>query len=264
MLGPCSGPGSPSLVAPRWDWRRSRSIAKPAGAVAADAVMVRAAATPGFMPVMRIISIMAAPASSSAQALSRGPRRTTGRAITITIRRRTTVRQWFRRRSTGTTAPRPQPTIPTCRTVPAAGSSCSRLRRNPTDPMATKPEPTSEIKVDPNALFLEEIFTDRRVGTIRRLTPVKKDGNRDPARAVLYIGETQVLTPAGALPIGFEIGAGSLEEAAEKFGQLAREAIERTVKELQELRRQAASQIVVPQGPLPPVGPGGGGKIQMP
>jgi len=130
--------------------------------------------------------------------------------------------------------------------------------------MATKQETTNEIKVDPNALFLEEIFTDRRVGTIRRLTPVKKDGKRDEARAVLYIGETQVLTPAGALPIGFEIGAGSLEEAADKFGQLAKEAIERTVKELQELRRQAASQIVVPQGPLPPVGPGGGGKIQMP
>ena len=131
--------------------------------------------------------------------------------------------------------------------------------------MATKPETTNEIKVDPNSLYLEEVFTDRRVGTIRRMTPVKKDGERDQARAVLYIGETQVLTPAGALPIGFEIGAGSLEEAAEKFGQLAREAIERTVKELQELRRQAASQIVVPQGPLPPLGgAGGGGKIQMP
>jgi len=128
--------------------------------------------------------------------------------------------------------------------------------------MATKPEPANEIKVDPNALYLEEVFTDRRVGTIRRMTPVNKDGARDQARAVLYIGETQVLTPAGALPIGFEIGAGSLEEAADKFGQLAKEAIERTVKELQELRRQAASQIVVPQGPLPPVG--GGGKIQMP
>jgi hypothetical protein len=82
---------------------------------------------------------------------------------------------------------------------------------------------------------------------------------------VLYVGETQVLTPAGALPIAFEIGAGSLEEAADKFGQLAKEAIERTVKELQELRRQAASSIVVPQGGLPPMGPGGpGGKIQMP
>ena len=128
--------------------------------------------------------------------------------------------------------------------------------------MATKPEQTNELKVDPSALFLEEVFTDRRVGTIRRLTPVKNDGERDTARAVLYVGETQVLTPAGALPIAFEIGAGSLEEAAEKFGQLAKEAIERTVRELQELRRQAASSIVVPQGPIP--GATGGGKIQIP
>jgi hypothetical protein len=131
--------------------------------------------------------------------------------------------------------------------------------------MATKSESVNDIKVDSKALYLEEVYTDRRIGTIRRLTPVKGDGERDTARAVLYIGETQVMTPAGALPIGFEIGAGSLEEAADKFGQLAKEAIERTVKELQELRRQAASSIVVPQGPLPPQGgPGGGGKIQMP
>src|SRR4051812_38172038 len=130
--------------------------------------------------------------------------------------------------------------------------------------MATKPETTNDIKVDSKALYMEEVFTDRRIGTIRRLTPVKGDGERDTARAVLYVGETQVLTPAGALPIGFEIGAGSLEEAAEKFGQLAREAIERTVKELQDLRRQAASSIVVPQGPVPGMGGAGGGKIQIP
>ena len=131
--------------------------------------------------------------------------------------------------------------------------------------MATKSESINDIKVDSKALYLEEVFTDRRIGTIRRLTPVKGDGERDEARAVLYIGETQVMTPAGALPIGFEIGAGSLEEAADKFGGLAKEAIERTVKELQELRRQAASSIVIPQGGLPPAGGmGGGGKIQMP
>ena len=133
--------------------------------------------------------------------------------------------------------------------------------------MATKQaeQQSTELKVDPNSLYMEEIFTDRRIGTIRRLTPVKDDGERDTARAVLYVGETQVLTPAGALPIGFEIGAGSLGEAAEKFGQLAKEAIERTVKELQEMRRQAASQIVIPQGGLPPTGGmGPGGKIQMP
>jgi hypothetical protein len=131
--------------------------------------------------------------------------------------------------------------------------------------MATRPDPSTELKVDPASLFLEEIFTDRRVGTIRRLTPVQKDGKPDPAKPVVYVGETQVLTPAGPLPIGFEIPAASLAEAAEKFGAQAKEAIERTVKELQELRRQQASSIVVPQGPLPPMGgPGPGGKIQMP
>src|SRR3954462_8091447 len=129
--------------------------------------------------------------------------------------------------------------------------------------MATKSE-QNEIKLDPAALYLEEVFTDRRIGTIRRMTPVTKDGTRDAARPMLYTGETQVLTPAGALPIAFEIGAGSLEEAAEKFGTLAREAIERTVKELQDLRRQAASSIVVPQGPVPGMGGAGGGKIQIP
>ena len=134
--------------------------------------------------------------------------------------------------------------------------------------MASRPPEgrgTPEISVDPAALYLEEIFTDRKIGTIRRLTPVGKNGERDQTRAVLYVGETQVLTPAGALPIAFEIGAGSLEEAAQKFGGLAKEAIDRTVKELQELRRQAASSIVIPQGGLPPGGGmPGGGKIQMP
>ena len=131
--------------------------------------------------------------------------------------------------------------------------------------MATRPDQAAnEIKIDPASLYLEEIFTDRRIGTIRRMTPVTREGVRDNARPILYAGETQVLTPAGALPIAFEIQAGSLEDAAEKFGPLAKEAIERTVKELQELRRQAASSIVVPQGPVPGLGGGGGGKIQMP
>src|SRR4029434_7945130 len=95
--------------------------------------------------------------------------------------------------------------------------------------MATREQQgTNDIKVDPKALYLEEIFTDRRVGTIRRLTPVTQDGVRDQARPVLYAGETQVLTPAGALPIGFEITAGSLEGAAREVRQTPRAAKERT------------------------------------
>ena len=117
---------------------------------------------------------------------------------------------------------------------------------------------STELTLDPDKLYVEEIFTDRRIGTIRRLTPVTKDGKPDAARAILYVGETQIMTPAGSIPIAFEIGAASIGEAAEKFGSLAKEAIDRTVHELQELRRQASSSIVIPQGPL------GTGKIQMP
>ena len=134
--------------------------------------------------------------------------------------------------------------------------------------MATRPdERMAEPDMNPGDLWLEEIFTDRRVGTIRRMTPVDGSGARDPAREIQYIGETQVMSQLGALPINFVLEAKSLEEAARMFGPAAKAAIERTVRELQELRRQQASSIVVPQGGLPPMGPGGmggGGKIQMP
>jgi hypothetical protein len=123
--------------------------------------------------------------------------------------------------------------------------------------MAIPEQRSAELKLEPDKLYLEEVFTDRRIGSIRRLTPVTKDSKPDATRSVLYVGDTQVMTPAGAIPIAFEIGAGSLGEAAEKFGPLATEAIERTVRELQELRRQAASSIVVPQSSP-------GGKIQIP
>ena len=126
--------------------------------------------------------------------------------------------------------------------------------------MAASEPKSTELKLDPDKLYLEEVLTDRRIGTLRRLTPVTRDGATDPTRAVSYVGETQILTPAGSIPIAFEIDAASLGEAAEKFAVLAKEAIDRTVRELQELRRQASSSIVVPQGPLG----GGGGKIQLP
>ena len=132
--------------------------------------------------------------------------------------------------------------------------------------MATRPESRSlaDPQVDPESLFLEEVFTDRRIGTIRRLTPVTAQGTPDARRKVLYVGETQVMSNVGALPIVFDIEADSLGDAASKFGGLAKDAIERTMRELQEMRRQASSSILVPQTGMPGVGSGGGGKIQLP
>jgi len=132
--------------------------------------------------------------------------------------------------------------------------------------MATRTDTrnASDPQVDPDGLYLEEVFTDRRIGTIRRLTPVTALGAPDAARAVVYVGETQVMSNVGALPIVFDIDASSVGDAAAKFGPLAKDAIDRTMRELQEMRRQAASSILVPQGGVPGVGGGGGGKIQLP
>ena len=123
-----------------------------------------------------------------------------------------------------------------------------------------------DITMDAGQLCREDVFTDNRVGTIRRLTPVDADGNADASRPVQYIGSTQILTPAGALPLTFEIEANSLDGAVAGFGDAAKEAVERTMEELKELQRQAASQIVVPKGGMDPGGMGGmgGGSIQMP
>lgn len=133
--------------------------------------------------------------------------------------------------------------------------------------MAVNPtERMTEAKMDASSLYREEVITDRKVGTIRMLTPLKRDGSVDASRPVIYMGEAQILTQAGPLPISFDIEAASLGDAVEKFGAEAKEAVERTVHELQEMRRQAASSIVVPQGGMGGLGGGGGGggKIQLP
>jgi len=134
------------------------------------------------------------------------------------------------------------------------------------------PEPT----MDPTELYREEVITDRRVGTIRVLTPVKPDGSTDAARQMVYVGEAQMYTNMGTLPLSFEIDAANLSEAVANYAPAAKEALERMVHELEEYRRQAASSIVIPRGGAPGMGgpgglgglgPGGmpgGGKIQMP
>jgi hypothetical protein len=115
-------------------------------------------------------------------------------------------------------------------------------------------------------MYREEVYTDRKMGTVRVMTPVKTDGSDDESRNVLYVGQAQLMTPMGALPLAFEIEAASLSEAIEKYPENAQLALDKTMEELKELRRQQASSIVMPGDPgMPPGGgvPGGGG-IQMP
>lgn len=118
-----------------------------------------------------------------------------------------------------------------------------------------------DIQMDADNLCREDTFTDNKVGTVRRLTPVTSSGDVDPDRPVQYIGSTQIMTPAGALPLSFELPNESLEAAVAGFGDAAKQAVDSTMEELRELQRQAASQIVVPKGGMDPSGMGGGGGV---
>ncbi len=122
-----------------------------------------------------------------------------------------------------------------------------------------------ETTMDENTLYLEEVFTDRKVGMIRRLTPVLPSGGADASRPVLYIGQAEIMTSMGPVPINFDLPGETLGQAIASFGVAATAAIEQTVRQIQEMRRQQASQLVVPQGGMGGMGgPGGGGKIQIP
>jgi hypothetical protein len=126
---------------------------------------------------------------------------------------------------------------------------------------------TPDATMDATSLYREEIYTDRKVGTLRVLSPVKTDGTPDARRRTVYQGEAQLMTNVGPLPISFDIDADNLSEAVAKYGDATKAGVERAMRELQEMRRQASSSIVLPPAGAT-LGPGGtlpgGGKIQIP
>lgn len=125
-------------------------------------------------------------------------------------------------------------------------------------------DPASPPAFDASNLYREEIFSDMKTGTIRRLVPVTAAGDPDPSRQAVYTASAQIATPGGLLPLSGEIeGAATLAEAAERFSTTIEAALEDLRREMEALQRERASQIVVPGrgaslgGPLG--GPAAGG-----
>ena len=131
---------------------------------------------------------------------------------------------------------------------------------------AESPLRNADAAMDAASLYREEIYTDRKIGTLRVLVPVTSSGAADPSRPPVYQGEAQLMTNMGPLPISFDIEAKDLAEAVANYAEATKSGVERAMRELQEMRRQASSSLVIPQGGagLPPGGLGGGGKIQLP
>ena len=123
--------------------------------------------------------------------------------------------------------------------------------------MSDETNPLGEISVDRENLYREETFTDLKVASIRRLTPIQADGSDDPGRPVLFVGETTLMSARGPLPINCPIEATTLAEAIDAFPQAVQDAVARLMDEAREMQRQEANRIVVPgQGPGPGGGPG--------
>lgn len=116
--------------------------------------------------------------------------------------------------------------------------------------MADEQAPELDFSIDRSNLYQEETFTDLKVGTIRRMTPVKSDGTADKTRRVLFFGQTQVMTPSGPLPIQNVIKAKDLQQALKQFPEALKAAMEEMIEEVQKMQQQQrqedASRIIVP------------------
>jgi len=102
------------------------------------------------------------------------------------------------------------------------------------------------IKIDGENLWKEENFTDLKVGSIRKLTPIKIDGTEDASRTATFSATTNIMTPGGALPISGEIDAADLAEAIEKFPAAINAAIKQLQEDMVQMQKEQASKIVTP------------------
>jgi hypothetical protein len=107
-------------------------------------------------------------------------------------------------------------------------------------------EKEPEIRIDQDNLYHEETFTDLKVGWIRRLTPVTPDGNRDKKRESLFVGQSQLSTPQGPLPIQCQIPAKTLPEAIKNFPEVMELTIKNMIERVKDMQRESTSRIIKP------------------
>ena len=114
-------------------------------------------------------------------------------------------------------------------------------------------EPQTDFNPDTTRLYREESFTDLKVASIKVMIPVNLDGSDDKSRTPIYIGNTQLMSPDGPLPLQAPLEAGSLEEALEVFPEAMRQALADVVEKIKEMQLEqqrkemsANSGIIIP------------------
>jgi hypothetical protein len=103
-----------------------------------------------------------------------------------------------------------------------------------------------DFTVDKKNLYREEMYTDLKVASIRRLIPVKSDGKIDKSRDTIYVGQTHLMSPDGPVPLQNVIQAKGLQQAIKKFPDAMQTAMDQLVEKAQKMKDKEESRIIVP------------------
>jgi len=101
-----------------------------------------------------------------------------------------------------------------------------------------------DFSLDRSNLFLEETFTDLKIGTLKRFTPVFPDGSADKSRRTVFLGQTSVHTPHGPLPIQNIIVAKDLAQAFKRFPEAMEEAMQQLIEEANRAEQEKTSPLI--------------------
>lgn len=104
-----------------------------------------------------------------------------------------------------------------------------------------------DFTMDIDNLYREESIIDLKVGAIRYLVPVKADGTEDESREKKFMGQSQLMSPQGPVPLQALLKATTIKEAVEKFPKAMKLAMEAM---MEKARRMQAMQGQGP-GPMP-------------
>jgi hypothetical protein len=116
--------------------------------------------------------------------------------------------------------------------------------------MADLEEKGKKAKFNQQNLHREEIFSDLTVGSIRQLSPVKRNGEPDKTRPLFFVGQSQIYTQEGPMPVQFPIDAKNLQQAMDNFPEAMEKFVAYLVKQAKETQRQEESRLIVPGGPV--------------
>lgn len=100
-----------------------------------------------------------------------------------------------------------------------------------------------EFKVEKENLYQEEYFTDMKLATIRRLTPVNQDGTVDKTRSIIFVGQANLMSEAGPIPISTMISAQDLPEAIQNYPEAMVQAMEKIQEEIRKYQQENQSSI---------------------